>query len=66
MGAVIGRLGEGEPFLIGTEKTWTAESSQRLYVKIFCNENMGMGRGQASGQYKLTISVGALPGEKGE
>ena len=62
-GAVIGRLGEGEPFLIGPGKSWTPESNQRLYVKIFCNENMGQGN-QSSGQFKLTISTGSLAGEK--
>jgi hypothetical protein len=65
MGAVIGRLGDGESFLIGAEKTWTAEGSQRLYVKIFSDQNMGRGN-RISGQYKMTISIGVLAGEKSE
>jgi hypothetical protein len=40
-GAVVGKLGpDGEPFLIGEDKSWKPDSNQRLYLKIFVADDV--------------------------
>lgn len=57
VGAVCGRMGQnGEPFLIGNYKSWTAETKERLYVKI--NWNRRGRNNDSKGQFNLKITSG--------
>ena len=68
VGAVLGKLGaNGNPFLIGASKQWTAESNDRLYVRIYCPDDVRQ-RGdfnESGGQFDLRIATGAWAGELG-
>jgi len=59
-GAVIGKLGaNGKPFLIGEGKQWTPENHDRLYVKIFCAENLlNNNNNPSSGEFNLHVATG--------
>jgi hypothetical protein len=64
IGCVIGKLGpDGDPFRIGEENSFKAETSSRLYVKIFCSDDVFQSTGRrSSGHYTLSISSGSLEG----
>jgi len=62
-GAVIGKLGEsGKPFLIGTGKRMRAESSQRLFVKIYTAPQTQSGN-PSNGEFSLQIATGTWADE---
>ena len=63
-GAVIGKFGpDGEPFLIGDEKTWKPDSNQRLFLRIYASDevlqNNGNVNGRDRGRYNVRIACGA-------
>jgi len=65
-GTLVGRLGaNGQPFAIGSGKRWPAESSDRLYVKMFATDDV-LNRGdldQCSGNFTVKIASGARADE---
>lgn len=66
VGAVLGRLGaNGKPFAIGAGKQWVAESNDRLFVRIYCPDDMrNRGDfGECSGQFSLRLASGAWADE---
>jgi hypothetical protein len=65
VGSVIGKLGtDGTPFAIGEGTDFRAESSSRLYAKIFCTEENLQSNQRSIGHFTLQISSGPL-GEMG-
>jgi hypothetical protein len=72
-GAVVGKLGEsGKPFLIGAAKQFVPANRQRLFVKIFCPENVISGNSNPStGEFRVRIATGvwaddAVSGDDGD
>ncbi|MCY3024290.1 MAG: hypothetical protein NTW87_35380, partial [Planctomycetota bacterium] len=64
VGAVIGRLGlNGKPFAIGNGKQMVAEASDRLYVRLFCPDDMNRQDGNHSGQFSVRVATGAWADE---
>jgi hypothetical protein len=66
VGSLIGRIGkDGEPFLIGDRKKWTATDRDRLYVKIFCTPDhvRQLGRQPTSGSYRVRVATGVWVGQ---
>jgi hypothetical protein len=59
-GAVVGKFGEnGKPFLIGAAKQLVAANRQRLFVKIFCPENVvSSNSNPSSGEFRVRIATG--------
>jgi Ca2+-binding EF-hand superfamily protein len=52
-GALIARINNGAPILVGNQRTWTATASGRLYLSVnddFFQDNVG--------EYRATISIG--------
>jgi hypothetical protein len=67
-GAVIGKLGaNGAPFLIGASKEWTAETADRLFVRLhYPDEMRNRGDDNHSGQFSLRAASGAWADEINE
>lgn len=61
MGALIGKVGVyGEVFLIGSGKSWTAATKDKLFVKVFWNSRQCRIEPTAKGSYKIKITTGTL------
>jgi len=62
VGAVIGRVGlSGKPFLIGNAKTWVPQVRGRLFLKIYCMDNLlNNGSNPTTGSYTARVSSGYL------
>lgn len=59
-GSVVGRMGQGgQPFLIANGKRWTAESGERLYVKIFWPQKFQRQDNRYTGHYSFRVATGA-------
>ena len=61
MGALIGKVGvDGEAFLIGGGKSWTATAKDKLFVKVFWNNRQCRIEPAAKGSYKIKITTGTM------
>lgn len=61
-GCVIAKLGQnGKPFSIGFNKQWVSEKKERLFLKIYCPENVlsSYGSQMSSGEYRTRIATGS-------
>jgi hypothetical protein len=63
VGAVVGRIGSSKkPFTIGSSKSWVPQTRGRLYLKIYCPEEIlnNNSSNPSTGSYTVRLSSGVL------